>query len=147
MNIWEYVAIPWCLQATRSMMCNCMSSLDDITLLITIADGVMAWAPSVVCLSVPQLIVIVIAAVGALISVILVPIVFVVVIRRQLVSPRSKDHEEFVHLKETEYVVCRDSNEIVSSSCRWVWKILGRLDFSHYFLRLNDARCIIALGN
>lgn len=66
----------------------------------------MTWAPSVTCMDLTQVIAIAIAAGGAVVAVVALPLAMVLLIRRQLVSPRTQDHEEFVQLKEIEYVVC-----------------------------------------
>eukprot|EP00698_Gefionella_okellyi_P005594 TRINITY_DN1508_c0_g1_i4.p1 TRINITY_DN1508_c0_g1~~TRINITY_DN1508_c0_g1_i4.p1 ORF type:complete len:1003 (-),score=159.35 TRINITY_DN1508_c0_g1_i4:2913-5921(-) len=98
--VFEAVWIPWCLQASRIAMCN--------------SSSVLTYANDVQCLSVAQIFIAVIAVGGAILMH-LVPLAMFIFIRRQLVSPRTSDHETFMHLKETEYVVDLDDTWLIGN--------------------------------
>jgi hypothetical protein len=65
----------------------------------------MTYMPDTLCLSSAHVILIVVAALSAVLMLVAYPLAMVLVIRRLLVTPRTEDHERYVQLKETEYVV------------------------------------------
>lgn len=118
-TIAEGFFLPWCTQVVRSPLCSSTLQFcflagvflwrQTAVLIHVLVDGAVEWATGVTCWSFQHILLVAIAGGSALLMAVALPLTMTVLIRKALVTPRTQDHEKYLRLKETEYVVELDN--------------------------------------